>query len=853
MTTFWNPTSYGFAPVYFLTVSGIPVVFTERALGLTLPSGWGLEDAALVIDDSSDVGTEAIDRDRGVGVGLDLSFKLLDTDVVRDWLRRWSKSATLTQDFLAGDTTIHVDDTSAWAGSGIVYIGLERIQYNGKTGTTFTTLTRATCGSLESSHKIGTTSQIVTDRPRFWRGRDLTLWAIQADPSGHVCGSALIGQEATQIWRGRVTGGPDRSPDGFLFTAQSLDRVLDQPLGAKVSGKVANTGGVYEVNPGWTMSVTLDAMDTTAVSGSVFLYEVTIAPFDGLAAGTLLSASAIRDALRDAWAAEVTLQAIGADVGDLVHQEATGGVWNMAVSIPGNVNTRKISWTVKQNWQLIGQGQQTYSNGQSAAVTYQYVLGKSAYDPQIPADAPVKNITLDLTEGNATDVPTTGGMVRLKNGDVSCTYSYTKATVDQSAVHLTGLTPLPPSKGFTTAQALDADAAILFDDTGPWGDLVLRCLTSSGTGLRSVSWDILPQGQGYGISEDLIESDQVASKMASGTSLVPQGKVSVAGSSFVDAFGGVLALFRRAVVARPNANESNTPIRLTIVETGPGTNYATTITDADLLTHQGDPVANVHRAESPTAVTIECPSVADGDSATETVVFNDNAAIEAVGRIEVTYKVPATDVAKLKVAAGKAVVAHFANDQTLQAVELKVHPSVQAEVGDALWLSTTHPAVWTWSTTPGQVGYDGPGRVVGRKMSLATCTVTLTVLIDGSTRVHALSPAAEVLAYGGLASAPTWIEVDLSYKPHFETAIAEAGAAVRVLHYQPGQAEGSGQKYSISAAATVAGVCRLTVSAQVGVFSLDLTKRSTLTLPLTADVTTYQGLFAHADDGTIWS
>src|SRR3990172_9091140 len=279
-----------------------------------------------------------------------------------------------------------------------------------------------------------------------------------------------------------------------------------------------------------------------------------------------------------------------------------------------------------------------------------------------------------------------------------------------------------------------------------------------------------------------------------------------------------------------------------IVETGPGTNYATTITDADLLTHEGDPVANVHRAESPTAVTVECPSVADGDSPPRTFIFNDNAAIEAVGRIEVTYKVPASHADKLKVAAGKAVLAHFANDQTLQAV-----------AGDVVWLELTHPALWTWSTNPGQVGYSGPGRVTGRKMGLKSCAVTLAVLIDGATRVHALSPAAEVLAYGGLASAPTWIEVDLGYKPHFETAIAEAGAAIRVLHYQPGQAEGSGQQYSLSAATEVSGVCRLTVSAQVGVFSLDTAKRSTLTLPLTANVTTYQALFAHADDGTVWS
>jgi hypothetical protein len=106
---------YGFAPIYWITIAGVPVVWIERSTGLTLPSGYTVEDGSLVIDDSAAVGVESINRDNGTAVSLALSFKLLDTATARDWLRRPTKTMSLTADLSAIATAATVSDSAGWS------------------------------------------------------------------------------------------------------------------------------------------------------------------------------------------------------------------------------------------------------------------------------------------------------------------------------------------------------------------------------------------------------------------------------------------------------------------------------------------------------------------------------------------------------------------------------------------------------------------------------------------------------------------------------------------------------------------------------------------------------------------
>jgi hypothetical protein len=192
MANAWTPTPYGYSPVYWISVAGLPVIFTERALGLTLPTDIATEDGALVIDDSAEVGVERIDRDRGIGAGLDLTVKLLDTATVRDYMRRWTLSATLTTDLAVGGATVYVDDTTGWPASGEIHIGTERITYSSKTGTTFVVDSRATAGSLANAYDVGTTGPNHHQPPALLarpRGRavgydGVAVWALQRRGDG---------------------------------------------------------------------------------------------------------------------------------------------------------------------------------------------------------------------------------------------------------------------------------------------------------------------------------------------------------------------------------------------------------------------------------------------------------------------------------------------------------------------------------------------------------------------------------------------------------------------------------------------------------------------------------------------
>jgi len=835
-------------------VSGIPIVFAERALAKTLPTQWLIEDASLVIDDSAEIGVEQIDRDRGIGVGLDFTLKLLDTDAVRDWLRRWSQQCTLTANLNPGDAVVTVDDTSGFDAAGEIHIGLERIAYTGTTATTFTGLTRATCNSLECQHKTGTTGQVVTDRPRFWRGRDVTLWASMADPSGYVCGTALVSQEATQLWRGRIASQPERHNDGFSFNCQSLDRALDEKLGAKISGEVYGGGDSYLLIESYTIRAYL--VGANAAGATIYTADIKFSPFKGLF-NTYKTTEQIRTLISSSFGTAVAAAGAGAHVGAWVW-DFHDGKWKASIDLIKDVLVYGVNfwlWLDGEEWSAFPVF--LFPAGMLTDFGLQLNIFPNDVPIFSPNDADGKalatGVDIDLSGGDPADV-IPPGVVRIQSGDIACTYTFSNVgsnvNSNKSLLHLQGIKPMQGQKALTIEQLKDATVEVLSSDSGTFDVLALRCLQSSGTGLRG-AYDLLERGAGYALDQSVILESTFTEAMAAGHTGNLQGQISAADSSFSDLFGGLLALFRLAIVSRPTRGELNTPVRLQIVHTAQGTEYTAKIIDNDLLSHESDPIQSVKRLQTPNTVTIL--RQIDGNDKPDRITINDVPSIEAIGKLGAEYKIAATDRAALETAASGQVATQFAYDQTVQALEIKVHPAIDVDAGDACLITTTHPAVWTWNASPGRVGYTGPGRCTGRKFGLKSLCATLLVLIDGSLKMRALSPAAPVLVFD-VAGAPTWIEVALKYLEHFAFSISDAGGPVKILHYQPGQVESAGQSYTISAAVNVAGFCRLTITpaSQIGVFNLSTGLQSTLTLPLTADVTDYQEQFAHTDDGSSW-
>ncbi len=842
----WDAHKYGFGSVYWLTISGVPVVWTERATGLALPAGYTDEDASLVIDDSAEVGTEQIDRDRGTAVSLAFGFKLLDTTTARDWLRRWSDQATLTAQFNVAGVTATVDSTTGWPAAGAFFAGMERVTYTGTTATTFTGCTRATAGSLAYEHRTGTTAQIITDRPRFWRGRDVVLWATPVDPSGVTMGTNLT-DDAVQVWRGRIETGPERHVDGFAFQAQALDRVLDQPLATQITGVVADTSIKYAVPVGMQIAVTVVAFDAAGVTQ--WTYTLEMQPFAAYSTGDMLAADEMRDLIVAAWDAAVTAAGAGANLGSLrFYNDKTTYIAQAKFLADAAVNS------VKQFVAFNGADVTALPDPILAGVlaTSWIDLWKAAGDPTVPFStaeaAGLTACTVHVDEGDPADVPDMG-LVWLEGNGIKYPFVYQYASLDGVDLYLTGMAQgnYGASAKLTPAQAVGMQATIQLATNGDFPTLLLTTLENSGTGQRG-TYDTGPRGKGYGIDDTAIDE---ASFEAAGAPLGPMvGTVIADGSSFGERLGGALGLFRMAAVCRADTSAAYRAQKLALVHTSPyGAGWSVTITDADLLCHEGDPLVSVRRAETANVVRV-VRRIADDE---DTLSIIDHDQVDAVGRRETTYLVPADDRETLFAAALPAVASHLAADQTAQAVEIRVPPWVLCEVGDIVRLETTHPAIWTWDASPGAVGYEGAARVVGRRINLKTAQVTLTLLIGGGVKVAALSPSMEVQNFD-VAAAPTWIDVPIKYLAHMVNAINDAGASVKLLHYYRIGGDTDTQVYTISSAGENAGLCRLTVSAIAGAPVLSLTDESHLTLPTVGggDLTTYQATFAHIDDGTQW-
>ncbi|MBM5812801.1 MAG: hypothetical protein FJ191_12710 [Gammaproteobacteria bacterium] len=858
MSTVWGPVQYGWGVVYWLTIEGIPVVWIERETALALPTGFTAQDASLVIDRSSEVG-QLVDRDSGLGAGYPLTVQLLDTVQVRTWLRKWSLQATLRAAVAWNDATIRVDSVAGWpAGGGVFWLGLERITYAATVGGAdprFTGCVRGTAGTLAGDYPLGSVGNVCSDLPRWFRGRQIRLWASPVTPSGVVTGTAFLDEEADEIWRGTIDRGPDRAGGLWEFQAQSLDRRLDLRLAAPLAGKVVDTVTRWPVEPGNSFQVHVAGWDNGVVPAvKLWFFVIEVLPFAGYASGALLSAAEQADACKAAWVAalpgalnQVTL-AYDAQLflGALVAGgpgKFTSWVWQLqllagAVPAPGVV-AAKCSFNGSET-----PGAQTVVThlyqGVPAGGLLQW-LGWFSNGAQVNATglgastAPAGVAVLLDTPGI---VPPAFGQLRI--GDV--TVSYKSAATSGNLVFFSGLY-LAGWKPWAGAKANDA-VEVVYTDGGQAADVLRDLLCSSGTGQRG-AFDVLPLGQGYGLdgasgsATSAVEVDSFG-LLAQGPMVALPVEVALAGATLGELFGGLLALSQLGVVTRGDDKQGARRQRLQLVSTQPGGSaWVVAIGDEHLLTTDGDAVKAVARRDVPNTMRL---TVGEGRYQVQ-----DLPAAANQGESAVEYTLPL--VGKLTAEqVGQWALARFLPAQTEQAIEVQVVPWLDLDVGDLVWVELSHFAMWQWST--GTPGYSGTGRVLGVRRELKSGAVTATILIDGGPVKRALCPAMQVSAWAGPAGAPTSITVPRRYFLHASTALAQS-SPMRLLHFEAGLgAESSGGSYTISSVVDTGTDCELTVAFVLG--GAVLSAYSWLTLPELAAASSYQGGFAHEGDGSIW-
>ena len=850
---FWDAVKYGWQPCYWLTIAGIPVCWSEVATGQVPPTGYTI-DPALVIDNSSAIGS-LINRETGAANALPLTFRLLDSvngvdSGASTWIRKWSKQAMLTSDLTATATTLLVDDTTGWSNGGYLYAGGECIQIGTVAdGTHLTGCTRGCRGTLAAVHRTGVSGQLCTNLPRL-RGAEVVLWAAPLDQAGVASGVNLT-DDAIEVWLGRV-GEVRRVANGFDFDCQSLDRLLDTPLVARLTGTVDGTKHMYPVMSTWWLSVTIRG--NNAAGASLVDTTLKIQPFTGYTNGTLMYAAILKQLIVDEWSLKVAGAGggIATYIGDLTWSGGADSdflTW-LTLRVTGLWNTQ-ISYTV---------------NGSNMAIVYGNMPGTPENIPfwktmnpcGVGSGGEVSPDVLTLAmDGDPSLVPVTAGKLSIKLPSGIQTYAYASATPADNAVYLTGVVPTQKGSPYVHSAPgafAGASAEILLSSQGSLAQLALRTLESSGTaGLRGTS-DTLPQGAGYALSAARIDEDSITNMLGSGSLAKLVATATAAGGGFFDLFGGAMGLFGRGLVVRPDASRV---LKLTMVSTKVGgSDWQTMITDNHLLCLAGEPVGTVTKLQGPNIIKVTRATQATGDAAdaSDVVYFTDDPSVEAEGARSAEFAVPSDSRNDWANAARSAALAQFGVDQTVQAVTLRVPPWVVAEVGDCVLLNLSHPTLYNWST--GKPGMTGIGRVTGRTMELKTLVTTLTVLCEGNVQTRSLAPALKVLAHTGTGANPSTITVPDKYYKHIKTSLALAGGPIYLLSYDPGYAETTDRYLLVSAvSAPSAGTIVLTTSGMVGGSVTD--GLSHLTVPTSnptgATITAYQAGFAHAGDGSYWT
>ena len=759
MATSWHTAlARGWTVAYHVTISGTRWIFSERSPVRTTeddqldpPAGRTLVPA-LVVDEARSISVE-LDRESGIAAGRALEL-LLAWDELRaagvhaDAFGRPTASTALTADVDDGDTTINVADTSAFPGSGDLYLGTELIAYTGKTGTTFTGCTRGQLGSLDGQYKADSPSgfRLVTDRPLFWRGRLVDLYAMLISPEGHTSADDWLADDTVRhLWSGVIDDPPRPGPTGMHLRCLPLHRHVTQDVGYEVSADVVVDDDLDA--RGWLVPIqryrTVELRAETA-TGTWATYQVD--PW------TELDPAATEDL---AWA---TLKAWGVAFTAAIKTQVDGeswwgglpelsGWWNQGELSTFSFHVLHDSGTELENLSLVV-GADAPAHLVPGTYAGQMVSGYGwliQVRVRRPVEVPTWVLLSGLDGGGWADVdlPSSGigvleagGVSELVRWSEEATpelYGGPEAGAQLIAVYLAerGLAGTPKADPWRSSGAKLRIVTGVADDLDT---AILTILESTGTGAAG-TFDTLGLGQGYGIDDGRIDelSIQQLPFADLGVVMAQEGR-----ASLLDLAGGWLAAQGYCLAMVYSATASQ-PVLAAVPWHVVDDPAALTITHADVLL---DRWAWPEPVEAPNEVEIRTAAV---DRQAPSVIVRDVPAIQQQGPRGWRVDCPSMPVQVAR-ATARSLIYMGAG---LVAVELTVGPWVDVQAGDAVHLDLSHPGTWDWAAAA-----RGPstlvGRVVGWTWDLVDTVQRITVLAAGQAiETGLLCPASDVVAVSG--------------------------------------------------------------------------------------------------------
>jgi hypothetical protein len=243
---------------------------------------------------------QSIDPDTSFAGSSSCQLRVVDTDGNDTFgtfvARRLSGAETeITATVDRDDTTINVASTTGFTNSGEIYIGTECVGYSGKTGTTFTGLTRgkfspvgcAPSGNggdrFPNHHRYGVDARyiqrqpVVTQLPRVWLGKRVSIHLHTWD------GSNLNSLANSQrVYAGRLVGISD-DPDTFHtvldiehYSGEWKNGVIGKDMyqGQIAEGIWIATGRRFKFNEGIDGAVTSATDLVTVASGASGAFQM---------------------------------------------------------------------------------------------------------------------------------------------------------------------------------------------------------------------------------------------------------------------------------------------------------------------------------------------------------------------------------------------------------------------------------------------------------------------------------------------------------------------------------------------------------------------------------------------------
>ncbi len=771
--TFSRALQRGHSTVYSLTIEGIPYVWVEREYQQTsasgapaVPAGYLGAVPALLVDDGQSISVE-LKRESGIASGkawdIVLSFAALeDAELLSTLFRRPEGRAQLTADVAGDDTVLTVDDTAEVDDATHLYLGRECLAVSGSTATTLT-VTRGVVGYPYAYQAQSPSSyRWVTTSPTVWKGRLVTLTEHLVSPEGRLLDGTVgqVGDYSRVLWRGYLDGTPKVTAKGMQLRAQALVRLASQDIGFEVSLETATslTGSMFEHHLDYPIVVT--SADTVRVrivwdeglnSGD---NVYTVPQLDPSFTPTVMTYSEWWDLVRADLEALVALEPWFKGPGSLFgyhtfHEIGPGKVDHSNLILKEDGYALAVTVTADEGrcyWYEPG--------AYLGSVSHTTVMG----DLHIPVGPtlgtgwlPVRVIAGEGIQDY--DIGDSG--IGVVDGDPKEILRWSEA-LDLGSDTIRMIYIAERTMNLTEPAELWADGVRIKALSGYSGTLMdglLTLLTSSGTGLRSATWDTLELGMGLGVPEAMIDVDgdgvtAIKGGLEAHAELDPTAILVAEGRSSIESLaGGWLSLSGLCL--------SQADGLLTMVETDPADDPdAVVITADDVLVERLEPEAEV---DTPNEVRIDPSGI--GVERTQ-LLFRDTTSVQAEAPRTRDLSVPGIDPILA------AVYAHGLISRGLgqSIVRLRLAPWARVQPGQRVRLSLSHPMLYDWN-----VGARGPAVVnalaLGVETNLVDGTHAATFILAGLQDVaRYLCPCAEVATVDTVRDVtvdePQWFAVD---------------------------------------------------------------------------------------------